>query len=834
MEEPLDRFGQPLPPDPGYKEIWNADGTKPRSWEKLVLGADLTITSDEANKASVLNVSLPNPGAPIQVVASVTVTLRQYGNIPTDGTLFQTREYGVYGTGLGAWSYRWDSASTATDDGVLVIKADFLTTGRFLAVMPPDGIMNALACGPAAADLGTRTKSFDPAGVVEVGAECYRITRILREAGWAGLEVPNAGPYYLCTGTHIQVAPSSTPGVPFYFGSKSGARLQGLVGDHVAVVGLGFMARGEGDSATVQSLIAPDYDATCLPFTQTILGTEKTFGPLTTTTLAVGETVIVYLGADITDVSGIQAQFLISEIESISASPTGTVTLREGVRFMMPATPGTGGRTSQTYHTMRKMIGFQDGTVISGFRLNNVSVGGVFGRDCTVDCFWETAIFQHNHWGMQGLKIPTWISDKITGYNIGSGALSWYGVGMTLQQCYSTDIGIIKCANLDGVPLVSEEITCRGTHIGVIDCNWNAANAWNSTCAIIGGTGGQTDLIGVDQMLLCGGYGFASIIAATHVTVFEDRGSLEYEGISVSPRQFERMLWRGQGYNGKKRDQVIIPIADGTTFFPLPTSGVIRDVSVRVSTPGSFATFADIGVTQIGIDDGTNSGFEFPFVSGYVTSKDQWYPLYGATTLFLNQPNGHGQCTPTAHIVATGVPAGTFLHVDIEMFLPDLATQGQPVTTQSAMALQRGSAGTPTFNADYVGQDVFDSTNKIWRKSISKGNGALDWSRTYVPVQGTNLTDADQTLTPGGTVGEYLLPDSVLTTGRTKTISTSGATAGDRLVITSYETASHTMAVVNGGAGAGTLYTFAGTIPKQLSIVFDGTNWGSATVIPIT
>lgn len=732
MAGQVDRFGRPIPADPGYKEIINDDGSTVQQRTTLYLGADIIATDDPDSDATRLNVSLPNPGFPFQVVASVTGTLRSMGNLPTDGTLYQTREYGVYGTGVGGWSYRWNAASTATDDGVLVIKADFLDTGRFLAVMPPDGIMNALACGPAAADLGTRTKSFDPAGVVEVGAECYRITRILREAGWSGLEVPNAGPYYLCTGTHIQVAPSSNPGVPFYFGSKSGAKLQGLIGDHVAVVGLGAMARGLGDTATVQSLIAPDFNSTCVPFTQTILGTEKTFVGIDTDDLDadVGDTVIVYIGADITDGSGIQYEWLMSEIESISftAAPIADITLKQGVPYApLPSTSGS--RGPQTHHTMRKIIGFQDGTEIRGFRLNNVSIGIIYGRNCTIDCHWETAIFQHNHWGTSGLSIPHWTSDIITGYDIGEGALSWYGLGLVLQQCYETNIGMIRCENLDGVPLITEEIDSRGTHIGLIECNWNAANSWNTNCAIVGATGGSTDIISIDHMVLTGGYGFASVVRSCHVGVYEDRGSPEYEGVSMSPVQCERIFWKGQGYNARHRDQIIIPVVDGESFWKLPFSGLIRQLFVRVSTPGAFTTFASVGITTLGVDDGNNDGHAADIVSGVVTAKDRWFPAETASVLIVGYPNGRGSCNPQIHIVGSGVPDGTFLHIDVEMFLPDLATSGQVDTAQGVYADMRGSDGAPSFNANRVGQVCIDSSAspRDVYMSINVGTGATDW-----------------------------------------------------------------------------------------------------------
>ncbi len=838
MAAQSDRFGRPIPAEPGYKVIINNDGEVMQMRTTLYLDDTITATDDPDSDATRLHGGgSSGPGTAIKSV-DVMSSLRGMTANPVSGR-YETQGRFAVGDG-GGWQYDWDSASTATDDGVLIIKVTNRAVGRFLAVKPTDGIINCLACGPAVADL-SRTKSFDPSGVVAIGTELYRVTEILRNAGWSGIEMQNSGTGYLCSGPE-QVAPSLAPYQPFYFGSKTGARVFGAVGDHVAPRGIGAYAYGLGDTTPSTggspTLIQCDH-AGNPSWTQTLLPGDNTFvGVSDVTGLAVNDTIVAYLGAEITDAGGWCAQWVIAEIAQITvtASPVGNVRIKGMVPYVFPTTSGA--RGPQTHHTLRKLIRFQDGLDTRGLVLNNVFFAHQFARDCKFSTHWERGTFMHNHTACEGMLIEKWTADTSTGYDQGGGgAFAWYGNPCILQSCYGTRIDLVRVNNLEATSLITEELSSKGTTVGTVDITWSSRyNVGSGACGIFGAVGGNYDIISVEHMKTGGGYAAASIIPNVQFEVWENYSGPDYDNINASAGQANRLLWRGQGYRDKKKVTMIIPLHTTATTIThvVPCNGLVRSMLLRVQTPGSFTTLASIGISLT--VDGTAGGTAYDISSGFITSKDTWFPINPASILSAGSPNFFGYCIPRLLVTSSGsTPAGSFLYAEIEMFLPELITSGQSVATDTSEPQVLGSNGPPAFNSKFVGQECIDnmSSPKSWYKSISVGSGAADWERIYKPVQGTALIDSNQTLTPGGTVGEYLMRNGVQTANRSDTISTSGATNGDRLIITSYETAGHTLAIVNGGAGAGTIYTFAGTIPKQLSIVFDGTNWTYPTVIPI-
>jgi hypothetical protein len=97
----------------------------------------------------------------------------------------------------------------------------------------------------------------------------------------------------------------------------------------------------------------------------------------------------------------------------------------------------------------------------------------------------------------------------------------------------------------------------------------------------------------------------------------------------------------------------------------------------------------------------------------------------------------------------------------------------------------------------------------------------------YRPLQGTALTDADQTLQPGtDAVSEYVQTTALGAT-RTKTLGTTSVVTGTLLRIVRADTAAHIMVIVNGGGAAGTLFTFA-SAPSQkqgATFYYNGADW---------
>jgi len=81
------------------------------------------------------------------------------------------------------------------------------------------------------------------------------------------------------------------------------------------------------------------------------------------------------------------------------------------------------------------------------------------------------------------------------------------------------------------------------------------------------------------------------------------------------------------------------------------------------------------------------------------------------------------------------------------------------------------------------------------------------WKLVRNPVQGTDLTDADQSLTVGENFFRVLPAASPLTAAREKTLSTVNAEAGDIIHVLRLGLGAFTMDIVNGGPGAGTLFS---------------------------
>lgn len=91
-------------------------------------------------------------------------------------------------------------------------------------------------------------------------------------------------------------------------------------------------------------------------------------------------------------------------------------------------------------------------------------------------------------------------------------------------------------------------------------------------------------------------------------------------------------------------------------------------------------------------------------------------------------------------------------------------------------------------------------------------------------LAGSNLTNADQTLTVAGGY-EYTLPASTLTTTRTKTLSTAGATETNIIGIIRNDVTANTMPIVNGGSLAGTIFTFPISTKMVAWFYYNGSQW---------
>ncbi len=101
---------------------------------------------------------------------------------------------------------------------------------------------------------------------------------------------------------------------------------------------------------------------------------------------------------------------------------------------------------------------------------------------------------------------------------------------------------------------------------------------------------------------------------------------------------------------------------------------------------------------------------------------------------------------------------------------------------------------------------------------------SINGAQLAVPVEGTGLTNADQTITVAG--GNDYTQATALTADRTKTLGTTGSPlTGEVITIKRHVTSAFTMPIVNGGAGAGTIFTFPASLRGVADFRFDGTNW---------
>ncbi len=702
-----DRFGRPVPADPGYKEIINSDGSVAQMRTTLFLDATLTATDDPDSDATRLSANGGGAGTITRTVDTVS-DLRGLSANPSG----QYSTLGRFAAGDGGhWSYDWNAGSTATDDGVLVIKVTSRTTGRFLSVKPPDGIMNALACGPALAD-GSRTKSFDPSGVVAIGSECFRITGLLADAGWLGLEFPNAGATYRHSGSE-QIA-SRPPGQGFYYGSKSGALVTGNEGRSVAPMGLGAYSRGVGDTGTTATLIECDH-AGSVPFNMTLNGGERVFtGFADTSDLAEGDVILMYFGAETTDFTGTGSCAIL--MRATIASLTGTtITTFESMPGALPITSGT--RGPQTKHSVRKLIGVQDGLVISGFRFRNVFVTCQYTSNTVIDCHWEYSCFAHNHTGCEGMVIPRLTAETITGYDPGGGG--HYGGCIALQACYATQIGLLRIGNLDGVFMVDEELSCRGTHIDLCEVNWNALNSITTSLPLFVSSG--INVIRIEHLVTFGGWYNAAFTQNADVGLWEDRGSDNGNGsINASAGQANRLVFHKQGYREKQVVERMYPLTPSAAGqFKIGVGGLIRNFWFRVTSI--------TGITYMDVNGGTG-GTTYP-VTAWVTDADKWIQVRPASQLSISAPNWGGYNFPGIRVDCDGtMPAGNFIFVKVEMFLPELETPQPLAQDESPVPIRTGS-GAPSMDARWINDEYIDyaaTPRKIYR-AVNIGTGASDW-----------------------------------------------------------------------------------------------------------
>lgn len=813
-DEPLDRFGQPIPVDPGYKEIWNADGSKPRSWEKLVLGDGLTVTSDVPNKASVLGITLPTAGQTVQNIQDVVTSLRSMATLPANGTTFITRAFNTSRDDLGSAFYRWVLGNADADDGALTIASASLPGGRFKYVDTNGGIFPLTA------------SEIDMTGATSAGAALQALVTKLVAQGYRGCDGRNG----TCKLTAEFTMPPRALGVGFEFVGFKFTGTGSLSGPFGPT--LNCKVKTESDLSLINGGYSVHaWNGAVVAGQVTFVGVEVRAG------LTVGASVVVNTGADPTNIGGAYDQFW-AKIKTVvnTSGTTATITIDRpvprtpvscnGVLHSVPTWNENITRTSAR-HDMILVTEFQDNLVFTDCTFDDCWTDLNGTRNCRV----VRPVVNRSYFCFRLVVATDTLFDSPVIENLTGGFpedlpnySANYGFIFTNYGSRGTKVHNFTGRNIEASGGVwDEELQGDGAHFtGTTRAHFsNATDAGIHSGWFVGNR--LTNQITIDRLLISGD---GHVVNNGRVNI----GHLEMLGppsmLTTDVTRIGSMRWNGEEWNTPKTALVDLRgLAVSTTnSFLIPVRGILRSLRLFAS---SLTGVSDVLLVRE--DSGTFSIMSFLTAAGAAAWAECDTFL---TALGFSFATFGGRITGIQVVTDGSFVLGTYLLADVQMLTPSRSLDNQTFVDVSLPEKISGQ-GRPSINAQYIGQEYTDNISGVVYHSRSVGYAARDWSRAFIPAFGSYLSDSDQTLTPGGTAGEYLLENGIHSTTRTKTISTSGATAGDRIIITSYETASHTMVIVNGGAGAGTLYTFAGVIPQQLSLVFDGTNWGSMTVIPV-
>ncbi len=662
-----------------------------------------------------LRMGLPNaslPSGPFFTTATVTA-LRAITGVPQAQARYHTRGYLASGDG-GGWPYEWSTSSTATDDGVLVIKAMGIPVGRFLAVIPGDAIISALACGPAAADV-SRTKSFDPTGVVDIGTEMYRITQLLARAGWKGIDFGASTNTY-SVATNIRIAPRAKSKGFIIRGGK-------FVGPVItsAPTAIGYYARGKGEAeaSAPGQLMSVGYRTQT--WTQTMTGGELTMTGVAqvagtaTVPVVAGDTCVLRIGAEKRDAGGWSSSSYFAE--AVTVTPTSgnsaNILFREPLDYVPPVGVGINPTRIQTQHDLVPIDaeGFQDGTVFDNVLLDNVFLTGVYDRDTRWPGLrWTQTNFGINTTGSQRISGDL-MFEWATGYGGGH-----YGNPIILQACNGTKLDIRGKFNVDTI--VDHELSSKGTEIGLMDVAWDARSTGTGTVNLVSSEEFPTT---IKNLVLRGGYGSVSMSATTSVTLMTAYNS-DVTLVSVRAGNCDAISYNGVLYKGKRQFSTLgLLVASATTDIILPIKGLFRSIRVR-TTSMTGVTSADWVIT------GSASFARGSAFSQWVAN--QWNDDGPAAVMYgsYNVSRYTGYQAVSLRVGCDGtLPANTVIYIEGEVFVPELAVVTGVVDTSYPQML--GGNGAPATSANFIGQGYTDLTSAPRKayQAISTGAGAADW-----------------------------------------------------------------------------------------------------------
>ncbi len=717
MAGQTDRFGQPIPAAPGYQTILNPDGTQPQMRNVLYLGDGFTAVDEPNSEATRLNVDITIAGSVQQVDGVTNLRNDLFLLGPNVDKIYVTKNY-YTSTDAGGWSYRWNASDTATDDGVLHIKNSHHATGRFQPIRPSDGYINAQATGPALADIGSITRSFDPTGVRAISTEFERITGILRNNDWAGIEISpdNAGNHSYKIHGDERIAASSVAFVPFhvkgvgfvdfFLDPASGNSYDQGIGCYVA------------PTSGPEGVYNPGYNSRY--WTQTIGGGENVFpGVANIVGLAVGDWVLCRIGAEITDASGWWASWFIGQVKAITpgAGTTGTVETWQSVREATPVGVGLNPLRIQTKHDMIKLTGFQDGTKITGLYFDDIFVAPGYFRNMVIDeCWWLTTMnFCINGGCGIGLEVPHMYVSQARGSTIVAGNL------ITLVSNYDSHFGSIVINDIRPlagaqVQVLTEESSCRGTRVDYAGITYNAGTAFGGFVIFAGQTPGQTDIISVGHLTISGMYGQFVTNNGVHYGVIDIQSATSFI-LNGRIDAVDCIIFKGKIYKQVVSSEYTIPLGPSGTFnFNLPIHGLTRSLKMLASS----AT----GITSVLLST-DNFATSFEVVSEIATGA--WTDIADAASCGISRPNSVGYNALQIRVVTNGsATAGQYIALNHSCFEIDLSTVVTAVPDTS-IPHTLVTSGAPSSNSSFLSQEAFDSTNSVWYKSVATGTGASDW-----------------------------------------------------------------------------------------------------------
>ena len=667
-------------------------------------------------------------GATLANSAQSVGALRALAAAPPNWSVWQTNGYASAGDG-GAAVYDWSPADTATDDGALTIKITTVATGRFKFRKPVDKIFPLACC------------SIDSTGATHVGAALTTLAATLYAAGYYGMRGALGLKFNLTASSYnimprVEGYPWRHYDVEFVGDSPSTAFTTGI-GANITV------ESGATGAGATDPLAAVPYGPRT--FTQTLYaGAQQFLGVTDIRNLTVGDPILVRIGADPTDASGVAHSYFITHITVITPTTgnAGNITVDgrvlETPPFPLPAYNINGLRFGNQ-HDLFKITAFQDNILYDNCRQRDSGLGGQWTRNMVINRpYSEHNVAFATFFGCFGVKITQPIARVIKGINTDAGnpasdPFANYGWWLVLDTCRDTTVSDLQLDSHDAaVGVLDQEAQCRNTKFtGTtrIIFNTPAIPAALPINTGFGNTPFSSGLVEVDTLVIDGGgeANSAGNLRVKNLRLGVSRAytagvfpGLQFQPMNISGSQIsDSVVFRGSLYSQKRRCTVFCNrlTASATKTFPIPIHGLVRQCRVYSSAVTGVTSFRVSGPVSSdpGNDDHTS------LISG------GWAELVNPTILNQSIQN-YVSDTQTVEIITNGsFVATTYFVVELEIWVNDGAQDGTTTVTDTSPRQVYAVSGAPTADADFLGQYVQGDSGTAWYKAVNIGTGASDW-----------------------------------------------------------------------------------------------------------